>query len=78
MRFAAFGGSGYEKPQSGLRPLCGFSPPHFFGCWNASRSFIATAKTSHTAGTLGEMPIKYTQVYKKVYKGGDYFLLHKE
>jgi hypothetical protein len=22
------GGSGYEKPQSGLRPLCGFSPPH--------------------------------------------------
>jgi hypothetical protein len=22
------GGSGYEKPQSGLRPLCGFSTPH--------------------------------------------------
>jgi hypothetical protein len=24
---AAFGGSGYEKSQSGLRPLCGFSLP---------------------------------------------------
>jgi hypothetical protein len=23
------GGSGYEKPQSGLRPLWDFSPPHF-------------------------------------------------
>jgi hypothetical protein len=46
------GGSGYAKMQSGLRPLCIFAPPHFCGCWNASRSFIATAKTSHTAGTL--------------------------
>jgi hypothetical protein len=25
------GGSGYEKSQSGLHPLCGFSPPHFVG-----------------------------------------------
>jgi hypothetical protein len=24
-----YAGSGYEKPQSGLRLLCGFSPPHF-------------------------------------------------
>ena len=23
------GGSGSAKPQSGLRPLCGFAPPHF-------------------------------------------------
>jgi hypothetical protein len=30
MRFAAIGGSGYEKPQSAQAPLCGFSPPHFF------------------------------------------------
>jgi hypothetical protein len=52
------GGSGYEKPQSGLRPLCGFSPPHFCGCWNASRSFIATAKTSYTAETLCAIPPK--------------------
>jgi len=29
-----------------------FSPPHFCGCWNAPRSFIATAKTSYTTGTL--------------------------
>jgi hypothetical protein len=33
-RFAAFGGSGYAKMQSGLRPLCIFAPPHFCGCWN--------------------------------------------
>jgi hypothetical protein len=64
------GGSGYEKPQSGLRPLCGFSPPHFCGCWNASRSFIATAKTSYTAGTLCEMPPNFCKkpyLYKKSY-----------
>jgi len=29
MRIAAFGGSGYAKMQSGLRPLCIFTPPHF-------------------------------------------------
>jgi hypothetical protein len=27
-----YGGSGYTKPQSGLRPLCVFVPPHFFVC----------------------------------------------
>jgi hypothetical protein len=32
--------------------LCGFSPPHFCGCWKPAVSFIATAKTSYTAGTL--------------------------
>jgi hypothetical protein len=46
-------GRGYEKPQSGYRPLCGFSPPHFCGCWKPAVSFIATAKSSDTAGTLG-------------------------
>jgi hypothetical protein len=25
-----FGGSASAKPQSGLRPLCGFAPAHFF------------------------------------------------
>jgi hypothetical protein len=30
MRFAPFGGSASAKPQSGLRPLCGFTPAHFF------------------------------------------------
>ena len=46
------GGSGSAKHQSGFRPLWRFAPPQFCGCWNASRSFIATAKPSHTAGTL--------------------------
>ena len=50
-----FGGSASAKPQSGLRPLCGFAPAHFCGCWNAPRSFIATAKTSYTTGTLCEI-----------------------
>jgi hypothetical protein len=50
--------SGYEKPQSGLRPLCVFSPPHFCGCGKPTVSFIATAKTSYTAGTLYEMAAK--------------------
>jgi hypothetical protein len=40
------GGSGYEKPQSGLRPLCGFSPPHFVGSANATHLLIRAAKTS--------------------------------
>jgi hypothetical protein len=31
---------------------CVFSPAHFARRWNASHSFIATAKTSYTAGTL--------------------------
>jgi hypothetical protein len=39
MRFAAFGGSGYEKPQLGLRPSCGFSPPHFFAPLKMLRIF---------------------------------------
>jgi hypothetical protein len=43
MRFTAFGGSGYEKPQSGLRPLCGFSPPHFFVPVKMLRIFLCRA-----------------------------------
>ncbi|GHV58709.1 hypothetical protein AGMMS49579_26340 [Spirochaetia bacterium] len=41
-------GLAYEKPQSGLRPLWGFSPAHFCGCWKPTVSFIATAKTSYS------------------------------
>jgi len=40
-----FGRLGYTKPQSGLRPLCGFSPPHFAVaglCF--AKPFYATAK----------------------------------
>jgi hypothetical protein len=43
---------GLRKTAVGLRPLCGFSSPHFCGCWNASRSLISTAKTSYIVGTL--------------------------
>jgi SAM-dependent methyltransferase len=32
--------------------LCIFSPAHFCGGWKPTVSFIATAKTSYTAGTL--------------------------
>ena len=46
------GGLASVKRQSGLRPLWRFTPAHFCGCWNTSCSFIATAKTSYTAGTL--------------------------
>jgi hypothetical protein len=35
--------------------LWDFSPPHFCGCWKLTVSFIATAKTSYTAGTLDEI-----------------------
>jgi len=62
-----YGGSGYEKPQSGLRPLCVFSPPQFFVCEKLLRSFlIANKKPSVTAGTLDDIPPKkcmkkYTQ-----------------
>jgi hypothetical protein len=54
--------SGSEKPQSGLRPLYGFSPPHFCGCWKPTVSFIATAKMSYTAGTLCEIK---PEIYRK-------------
>ena len=49
------GGLGSVKSQSAQAPLWDFTPPQFCGCWNASRSFIATAKPSHTAGTLCAM-----------------------
>jgi hypothetical protein len=58
MRFAAFGGSGYEKPQSGLRPLCGFSPPHFLCAKIALQFSIRAQKTSHTAKTLCAICLK--------------------
>jgi hypothetical protein len=47
------GGSGYEKPQSGLRPLCGFSPPHFGPPIKQCVALLyRRAKMSYTAGTL--------------------------
>jgi hypothetical protein len=56
----AVAGLAYEKTQSGLRPLCVFSPAHFCKPWNASRSFIGLAKTSYTAGTLCAIPPWFT------------------
>jgi hypothetical protein len=44
----AVAGLASVKHHSGLRPLWGFSPAHFCGCWNASHSFIATAKTLYS------------------------------
>jgi hypothetical protein len=46
--------------------LCGFPPPHFCGCWNASHSFIATAKTSYTAGTLCAIWVELVGKYNKI------------
>jgi hypothetical protein len=40
------GGSGYEKPQSALRPLWGFSPPHFASPGLAMQALIRAGKTS--------------------------------
>jgi len=42
------GGSGYAKPQSGLRPLCVFSPPHFAVAVLVSQALIRNRKTSVT------------------------------
>jgi predicted nucleotidyltransferase len=44
-------------------PLWVFTPPHFCGCWNTSCSFIATAKTSYTTGTLSEIKL---DIYRKI------------
>jgi hypothetical protein len=49
-----YGGSGYVKMQSGLRPLCIFTPPHFLCAGIASQFFYRAQKTSHTAETLSE------------------------
>jgi hypothetical protein len=58
-------GLGLRKNAVGLRPWCVFSPPHFCGCWNATRSFIATAKTSYTAGTLCAIWAKIVGILEK-------------
>jgi predicted nucleotidyltransferase len=41
--------------------LCVFSPAHFCGCWKPTVSFIATAKTSYTTGTLYERPAEWSK-----------------
>jgi hypothetical protein len=55
MRFAALRRLGLRKTVFGLRPLHGFSPPHFLCAGIASQFLHRAQKTSHTAGTLGEI-----------------------
>jgi hypothetical protein len=45
------------------------TPAHFCGCWNALRSFIATAKTSYTTGTLSDIGTTkiYIDIKEKLY-----------
>jgi hypothetical protein len=45
---------GLQKTAVGLRPLCVFSPPHF-GPPQTCGLLYGRAKTSYTAGTLGEI-----------------------
>jgi hypothetical protein len=53
---AAYGGLGYEKPQSALRAFVRFFSATFLQPWSLLRkALIWAAKTSHTAGTLGAM-----------------------
>jgi len=42
------GGSGSDKTAVGLRPLCGFSPPHFAVAGLAAQALIRNSKTSST------------------------------
>jgi hypothetical protein len=46
--------TGYEKPQSGLRPLCGFSPPHFL-CAGIATQFLHRAQKTSVALLLCEI-----------------------
>jgi hypothetical protein len=57
---------GLRKTAVGLRPLYGFSPPHFCKPWNATRSFIGLAKTSYTAGTLCAIKIENLQRMRRI------------
>jgi hypothetical protein len=57
MRFAALRRLGLHKTPVGLTPFVVFFSATFFYALKLLRSFfIAHKKTSHTAGTLREMP----------------------
>jgi hypothetical protein len=57
---------GYEKPQSALHAFVGFFSATFLRLLEVLRnSFIATAKTSYTAGTLDAIrPKLFVKYYK--------------
>jgi hypothetical protein len=66
----AFGGSGYEKPQSALRAFMRFFSATFLQPWTLLRkALIRAAKPSHTAGTLGA--IRFLIWCKKILKNVD-------
>jgi hypothetical protein len=59
MRCAAYGGLAYAKPQSALRAFVRFFSGTFCPPLELLRnSFIAAVKTSHTTGTLCDIPPK--------------------
>jgi hypothetical protein len=60
MRIAALGGSGYEKPQPGLRPLCGYSPPHFLR-WLERFAFLYRNRknVAYSRNVMCNVPKKY-------------------
>jgi hypothetical protein len=55
------GGSGYEKPQSGWRPLCDFSPPHFFAPVKMLRIFPLSGLPKRR-----KQPKRYMQLNPKI------------
>ena len=57
---------GLRKTAVGLRPLCGFSPPHFAVaglCF--AKSLYATAKRHIPPITLGDINIRFVVINKK-------------
>jgi hypothetical protein len=66
---------GYEKPQSGLRPLCGFSPPQFL-CAGIATQFLHRAQKTSVALLLSDiktgviwLPISVVALLKPDYIG---------
>ena len=51
------GGSGSVKPQSGLRPWCGFTPPQFWGCWNCFSIPLSQPQNRRVPLTLDEIDL---------------------
>jgi hypothetical protein len=59
--------SGYEKPQSALRPLCGFSPPHFCKPWKPTVSFIGLQKRHIQPERYMQLRLNFFEFFEKKY-----------
>jgi hypothetical protein len=59
------GGSGYEKPQSGLRPLCGFVSATF-GAWVVAAQRPITCPKRQLPRTLCEIKIEKLKNHRKL------------